>query len=319
MKTIRPLLFGILAFTTSLAFRGNAQSVPTNGLVAYYPFNGNANDASGNGNNGFAENTFATVNQFGLTNSALGFTGNSWVFVPYSASLNTTNFSVSLMFNSQIVFNHFCLLRSGAGPATSDFYNGYELSDVDFNSDFGFTDFDGESDYISGQCITPITHWQQNQWYNLTFTQNGTNASFYRDGVLVASATNTKPYIPAQSSPLYIGSNSSGSSDPTAAPFDFVTGSICDIRFYNRGLSAGEVQQLYLHEAGPLLGLQEAVKPSFSNLSLGTNYQLQVSGDLNTWTNQGSVFTATNTTVIYPQYYDVSNFNQLFFRLQVVP
>ena len=27
-------------------------SFPTNGLVAYYPFNGNANDASGNGNNG---------------------------------------------------------------------------------------------------------------------------------------------------------------------------------------------------------------------------------------------------------------------------
>jgi hypothetical protein len=27
-------------------------AIPTNGLVAYYPFNGNANDESGNGNNG---------------------------------------------------------------------------------------------------------------------------------------------------------------------------------------------------------------------------------------------------------------------------
>jgi hypothetical protein len=50
MKTIRHLLataaLGLLTFTAS------AQSWVTNGLVAYYPFNGNANDASGNGNNG---------------------------------------------------------------------------------------------------------------------------------------------------------------------------------------------------------------------------------------------------------------------------
>lgn len=29
---------------------GENTTVPTNGLVAYYPFNGNANDESGNGN-----------------------------------------------------------------------------------------------------------------------------------------------------------------------------------------------------------------------------------------------------------------------------
>jgi hypothetical protein len=51
-------------------------------------------------------------------------------------------------------------------------------------------------------------------------------------------------------------------------------------------------------------------------LSVGTNYQLQVSGDLNTWTNQGSVFTATNASMIYPQYWDVANWNQIFFRLE---
>jgi len=73
---------------------------------------------------------------------------------------------------------------------------------------------------------------------------------------------------------------------------------------------------------GPLvaqISLIKAVKPSFSNLSLGTNYQLQVSSDLNTWTNQGSAFAATNTSMIYPQYWDVDNWNSLFFRLQVSP
>lgn len=64
------------------------------------------------------------------------------------------------------------------------------------------------------------------------------------------------------------------------------------------------------------IGLIKAVKPSFSGLSVGTNYQLQVSSNLNTWTNQGAVFTATNASMVYPQYWDVANWNQLFFRLE---
>jgi|SRR6266446_4024385 len=68
-----------------------------------------------------------------------------------------------------------------------------------------------------------------------------------------------------------------------------------------------------------IVALKKAVKPSFSNLFLGTNYQLQVSTDLNTWTNNDSPFTPTNTTMPYPQYFDVGSWNQLFFRLQVAP
>src|SRR5438309_12124842 len=47
----RPILLAIFA-TTLLAANLHAQSWLTNGLVAYYPFNGNANDASGNGRHG---------------------------------------------------------------------------------------------------------------------------------------------------------------------------------------------------------------------------------------------------------------------------
>lgn len=94
---------------------------------------------------------------------------------------------------------------------------------------------------------------------------------------------------------------------------------IDDIRFYSRALSASEVQQLYVFESGPRIDLLKKVQPSFSNLSLGTTYQLQVSGDMDTWGNQDSPFTATNTSMIYPQDWYVDNWNQLFFRLQVVP
>jgi hypothetical protein len=68
------------------------------------------------------------------------------------------------------------------------------------------------------------------------------------------------------------------------------------------------------------INLRKAVYVDFSNLRLGTNYQLQTSTSLTgTWTNFGSVFTATNSTMNYSNYWNVSDWNQLFFRLQVLP
>jgi len=45
------------------------------GLVAYYPFNGNANDESGNGNNGTVNGATLTSDRFGNANSAYSFDG----------------------------------------------------------------------------------------------------------------------------------------------------------------------------------------------------------------------------------------------------
>ncbi|MGO8839019.1 MAG: LamG domain-containing protein [Limisphaerales bacterium] len=280
MKTTRAL-FGILASTIALAVQGHTQSFLTNGLVAYYPFAGNANDASGNGNNGFAENTYSTTNQFGQVNSALGFTGNSWVYVPYSSSLFTMDYTVSLMFNCKTELNKIQIISSGnarpdifdhqswslaqgievmeskiTGDASLDGWRGYSIGSRDSEQNFGFSDFNGIADrnnYDSGKCVTPIQNWRQNQWYNLTFTRSGTTAQLYLNGILIASATNTKEYAPAQHSPLYIGSYAHypTTSDPSAIPRDgFFVGIIYDVRLYNRGLSGDEVQQLYIQESG---------------------------------------------------------------------
>jgi hypothetical protein len=100
---------------------------------------------------------------------------------------------------------------------------------------------------------------------------------------------------------------------------NFFTGTIDDVRIYDVAFSSNEVQQLYQYESTPQVTLLQALIPSFSNLSLGTNYQLQVSPDLSTWTNSGSAFAATNSTMLYPQYFLVSNWNQLYFRLQASP
>lgn len=51
--------------------------IPSNGLLAYYPFNGNANDSSGNGHHGIVYGATLTADRFGDTNSAYYFDGLS--------------------------------------------------------------------------------------------------------------------------------------------------------------------------------------------------------------------------------------------------
>ena len=103
-----------------------------------------------------------------------------------------------------------------------------------------------------------------------------------------------------------------------------VDGGVLRFRWFDDNANAFSPDTMYAIDnivvnIGPKVNLVKAIKPSFTGLAVGTNYQLQVSADLNTWTNQGSPFTATNPSMIYPQYWDVDNWNQLYFRLQVVP
>jgi len=69
----------------------------------------------------------------------------------------------------------------------------------------------------------------------------------------------------------------------------------------------------------PRVSLTKAVKPGLSNLVVGLSYQLQVSSNLVTWTDHGTPFTATDVSMVYPQYFDVDVWHSLFFRARVAP
>ena len=97
MKTTNALL-GIIFFiiTLSQVVPVRAQSFLTNGLVVYYPFNGNAKDASGNGNDGTVEGAILTADRFGHANSAYYFNGtNSDILVPETSSARLTRLGPS--------------------------------------------------------------------------------------------------------------------------------------------------------------------------------------------------------------------------------
>jgi hypothetical protein len=62
------------------------------GLLAYYPFNANANDESGNGNNGSVNGATLVTDRFNKINSAYTFDGiDDWIAINGSSSFNSQN------------------------------------------------------------------------------------------------------------------------------------------------------------------------------------------------------------------------------------
>jgi len=76
--------------------------IPTDSLIAYYPFNGNANDSSGNNLHGITNGGVSwIVNRLGQADSAAYFDGNDgWIKVENAAPLcfdvSTDDYSISL-------------------------------------------------------------------------------------------------------------------------------------------------------------------------------------------------------------------------------
>jgi hypothetical protein len=94
------------AFAVGLCITANLMAqvpsyVPTNGLVGWWPFNGNAQDESGNGNNGTVNGATLTADRFGNANKAYSFNGlDDYLQIMNSPSLDFTNGTINLWFNT---------------------------------------------------------------------------------------------------------------------------------------------------------------------------------------------------------------------------
>ncbi|MDD5139520.1 MAG: hypothetical protein PHY43_04570 [Verrucomicrobiales bacterium] len=321
MKISKALL-GILTITFGVLFHVPAQTFLTNGLLAYYPFNGNANDASGNGNNATPAGNFQFVSTGlgrtafrGIGDNSQFYSGGGHVLLPtFSSSLNS-GLTVSLWVRDEV---------EGTGAADTEQYIDLGAADlptleITLHGDgavyFGMrADGSGVGPYAVFRMPVDLQTYPASGWKHLVLAYQPGSFACYFNGQKLYQTNVTVNIFPVVRAALnrHWWDNGASSSARMSATYQ-------NVRIYNRALSDNEVQQLYAIELEPLIGLQKFVKPTFSHLSLGTNYQMQVSGDLNTWTNQGTAFTATNVNMVYPQYFDVDNWSQLFFRLQVPP
>jgi len=239
----------IVLFATAALFSFKASSQPflTNGLVAFYPFNGNANDASGNGNHGAVTSAASAVDRFGNPSSAYAFDGvSSLITVPDSPSLRISNdITVTCWLRFAETNAQVRLLGKGGHC-----YKNYGLWYDPHGTDWLFQKFPPQGGCLGCQentaSVTPPL--VLGTWYQMVGVRSGGVARLYVNGIQMQERS-------VCSSITYTGSESLliGATDPADPPVDpptsLVHGSLDDIRIYNRALSASEVLQLYNYES----------------------------------------------------------------------
>ncbi len=290
-------IFGLAAITMAQV----PNYVPTNGLVGWWPFNGNANDISGNGNNGTVNGATLTTDRFGSSNSAYSFNGTSnFISIPDNNSLDfTTTYTISVWV--QIPDYSTPQFPNGSGstdavrtilgkPRSSGWTSGYSINSVyevyqGLSNNFTHTNHDGTfQSILASNSPLPL-----NSWINIIAVKTPTNISLYRNGVL-EQTLNTTLTLTNSSEPLYIGKEFTNT-----APLDWYRwfkGKTDDIGIWNRALTQQEITALY---NGVNCANNTVISPQINSLTTGST----------------ATFTAT-TSDPNPSYVWQSNFGQGF-------
>jgi hypothetical protein len=234
----RFILLLVVALLTQFTVQAQVPSyVPTNGLVGWWPFNGNANDESGNGNNGVLTGVQSTSNRLGIQNSALLFNGSSSITIPHNSKLNSDFISFSLWFNTN---------SKNFGSLI------YKTSSSAKNEQFGCVlNYPVENSTVwsvknGNNCANPGAGWQTTtmnkpistgNWHHLVCTYDGQFSKVFLDGKLIVEDTFQPSKIDNCIGDINIGK---GYDDNY-----YFNGKIDDLAIWNRPLNVHEIYRLY--------------------------------------------------------------------------
>lgn len=237
--------------------------VPTTGLVGWWPFDGNANDESGNGNNGSVNGALLTNDRFGIANKAYSFDGiTNSIIVPNSISLDISGNQITISywvnFQNNITNGNY----QGVSKGGYDYGNGYELLFQASSNNSGVVSFN--SGYGGYNCFGGIDIYQ-NQWLLLTATFNNGIEKIYLNDVLQTS-------ISSGAGITNFGSNNNslyfGTRDPSNGYVGYLSGKLDDIGIWNRALTQQEITDLYN-------GCQLSVNTQPTNQTINANNNAQ--------------------------------------------
>jgi hypothetical protein len=239
MKKI--ISFSVLLFCTTI-YAQVPSYVPTNGLVGYWPFNGNANDESGNGNNGVVHEATLAADRMGNGNSAYNFDGiSNYISINNSPSLN--------IIGTQITLSFWLCSNNNSNDAN---YKGISKGGYDVGSGYEFiyrNSFSGDNGVISITGGTGIqacdVGYNMNstfgQWIHLAVTLNNGVASFYvNGGYQVGNNLNQISQFVSNNSELLFGKR-----NPANSNSGYLKGKMDDIGIWNRALTQEEITAMY--------------------------------------------------------------------------
>lgn len=227
MKTKLTLFVAVIA--VALFGTGCASTQPASvidGLVAYYPFNGNANDESGRGHDGIIEGVV-------IIDDKATFDGNGRIVIKESKGFEDDSHSLSLWINlkdpSKLTYNPILIAKDNhtvggrqwqlAAPIDRKIHAHVWLDGL---SGVEFVEFRSKSKF-------PIE-----DWVHVVQLWDGKKLSIYINGIF-DSAVRAEGSLMSGDSPISIGRLDN----------HFVKGHMDNIRIYNRALSAEEVKALY--------------------------------------------------------------------------
>jgi len=236
------LFLGVNAFSQNIP-----SYVPTNGLVGWWPFNGNANDESGNGNHGIKSGGIVnTTDRFGNSNKAFLFNGIDGVInLPSLNSLpyRPITYSAWVIVNSYLPSSWGHKFKAVIGRNTTYvFDNGViglfaanNLENGIYDNTFLMWRGGGTGSVVPSSKTIP----QLNSWVHLVYTQN-LNGDFYwyQNGSIVNSGNFTNSQNDFNF--FQIGSCNNQSNWNT-----FWEGKLDDIAIWNRALTQKEITALY--------------------------------------------------------------------------
>ena len=250
MKKLITILFAV-----ALGLNLSAQVpdyVPTDGLVAWYPFNGNANDESGNGHDGEINGATLTEDEYGNTNSAYYFDGNDRIDIAHHNDFDWSAMTFLIVYmdydNPNAVPNgNSTLVTKQPG---SGWGSGWGFSTGDENTEFG-------------RCMTTTSGneclgWGENEWgdWNMVaYTHSIDSVKVYFDSSLVSEEVAFGGFI-ANSLPITIGMRGNG--------WHQFIGSISLIGIWDRILTEEEILALY-NAPAPAPGCTDSAACSYND------------------------------------------------------
>ena len=228
-------------------------------LVGHWLFNGDANDVSGNGNNGTAMTGYEfwgagvptlVEDRFGNANYCYHLDQGANIEVPYSTALNPTNMTISLWIKMEEQENNDYMVSMNR-------WNGYKLNLQSDNFLFFTVKADeGGTDPAYYDRDSNPAAIAADVWTHVTVSFTPGEMKFYVNGDMVKLWDNTPGSpVSVENIGLTFGSdlpNSVYSNDDTSPYYvnwgGFYKGAMDDIRFYNIALTDTQVKSIYNFE-----------------------------------------------------------------------
>jgi hypothetical protein len=260
--------------------------VPSDGLVGWWPFNGNANDESGNGNDLTVNGGEFISDRDNNSTSAISLSSIGANITGAAASLNSLNVqTISYWFKLPQQFNNSSLYLIGNGITYSF---GFALFVDQNNAAYGINNYMLGYVLGDGQTVTFFSNQTElSDWNNLVCEYDGQEMRMYFNGLL-------------KNSFAFNGGINSVDDNIRIASWDNPTlpqnGSRCidDIGIWNRALTQEEITALY---TGEPVSPPAACNPLPSNLQQGLVGYWPFCGNANDESGNGNDGTVNGATL----------------------